>query len=90
MADMYTQEQIKKMLYRCWHRGCKETDILLGDYAKARIYDLNNQQLALLEKLLDVDDAFLYNWITEKSAAPAEFDNEVLADIKEFHKSKNA
>jgi len=90
MQKQYSQNEIKKMLYRSWHRGCKETDILLGDYAKNKIFDLNDSQLALLEKLLEVDDTFLYNWITEKSSAPEEHDHEILRDIKEFHKARNA
>lgn len=90
MSKEFTQEEVKKMLYRSWHRGCKETDILLGDYAKEKIFSLSNTQLLMLDKLLQVDDFHLYNWITEKVDAPEEYENEILNDIKQFHRSKNA
>ena len=78
------------MLYRCWHRGCKETDILLGDYAQEKIFTLNDSQLLQLDNLLKVDDVHIYNWITEKIDTPEEYNNEILEDIKQFHRTKNA
>ena len=29
---MSTENQLKKIIYRAVHRGCKETDFLLGDF----------------------------------------------------------
>lgn len=90
MPKKFTQDEIKKMLYRCWHRGCKETDILLGDYAQEKIFTLNDSQLLQLDNLLKVDDVHIYNWITEKIDTPEEYNNEILEDIKQFHRTKNA
>ena len=36
---------IKKLLYRSIHRGCKETDILLGNFAIARTESFDDSKL---------------------------------------------
>ena len=56
-------EQLKKkIVYRSNYRGTKEMDKLLGAFTKKYIDELNNEDLADLEKLLDIDDANLYNF----------------------------
>ena len=56
-------EQLKKkIIYRSNYRGTKEMDKLLGAFTKKYIEELNNEDLHDLEKLLDIDDANLYNF----------------------------
>ena len=52
----------KKIIYRSNYRGTKEMDKLLGAFTKRYIDELNNEDLADLEKLLDIDDTNLYNF----------------------------
>ena len=53
----------KKIIYRSNYRGTKEMDKLLGAFVKKYINDLNDKDLIKLEKLLDIDDTNLYNFI---------------------------
>ena len=46
----------KKIVYRATHRGSKEMDILLGNFVKNHIRDLNNEDLNDLERLLNFED----------------------------------
>ena len=56
-------EQLKKkIVYRSNYRGTKEMDKLLGAFTRKYIDKLNNEDLADLEKLLDIDDTNLYNF----------------------------
>jgi antitoxin CptB len=56
-------EQLKKkIIYRSNYRGTKEMDKLLGAFTKKYIDELSNEDLADLEKLLDIDDTNLYNF----------------------------
>jgi antitoxin CptB len=52
----------KKILYRSNYRGTKEMDKLLGSFTKKYVNILNLKDLTDLEKLLDIDDANLYNY----------------------------
>lgn len=76
----------KRLLYRSAHRGCKETDILLGNFAISELDSMSDLELKTYEKLLEVDDVDIYNWLTEKAQIPAEYDNSVLNKIKVFNK----
>ena len=53
----------KKIIYRSNYRGTKEMDKLLGAFAKKYINDLSNDDLVKLEKLLNIDDSNLYNFL---------------------------
>ena len=53
----------KKIIYRSNYRGTKEMDKLLGAFVKKYINDLSDDDLLKLEKLLDIDDSNLYNFL---------------------------
>ena len=61
----------KRILFRCWHRGTREMDLILGRFADAEIADLPDGDLAELERLIDVPDPDLYAALTgDKPLAP--------------------
>ena len=45
---------IKRLQYQSWHRGCKETDIILGDFAKSELNQLNIVALLDFDQLLQL------------------------------------
>tara|TARA_B100001121_G_scaffold110299_1_gene97148 strand:+ start:1327 stop:1590 length:264 start_codon:yes stop_codon:yes gene_type:complete len=53
----------KKIIYRSNYRGTKEMDKLLGAFTKTYINKLSTNDLFKLEKLLDIDDTNLYNFL---------------------------
>ncbi len=56
-------EQLKKkIIYRSNYRGTKEMDTLLSAFTIKYIDNLNENDLADLEKLLNIDDTNLYNF----------------------------
>lgn len=61
----------KKMFYRSWHRGNKEMDIYLGEFARTRLASMTDDEADAFEQILDLDDHSLYAWITKKEELPA-------------------
>lgn len=53
----------KRLLYRATHRGTREADRLVGDYAEAHLLDLESDLLDTFEALLDEADVDLVGWI---------------------------
>jgi antitoxin CptB len=51
---------IKKIIYRSTHRGTKEMDMLLGNFVKVYINDLNELDLKHLEDLILLEDEIIY------------------------------
>ncbi len=58
---------INRIRYRSWHRGCKETDLIIGGYCNQHIHEMQDEELALFETFLEEDDAEIWSWITGKS-----------------------
>ncbi|WP_051241468.1 succinate dehydrogenase assembly factor 2 [Stappia stellulata] len=77
----------KRMLYRCQHRGMKEMDILLGNYAKAHLDSLGADDLDTLERLMDVPDQDLFSWMIGSVAVPATYDTPVYRAIVAFQRT---
>jgi antitoxin CptB len=54
----------KRLLFRCWHRGTREMDLILGRFADAEIAALADDELDELERLIEVPDPDLYAALT--------------------------
>ncbi|PDT87802.1 succinate dehydrogenase assembly factor 2 family protein [Bradyrhizobium sp. Y36] len=74
----------KRLLFRCWHRGTREMDLILGRFADAEIGNLSDDELTQLETLLEVNDPDLYAAITGDKVLPAEIAGALFARIKAF------
>ena len=66
---MANKEILKKQLiYRSMRRGTKEMDLLLGNFVKKHIDELNATELKDLAKLLFIEDEIIYKWYIEKNS----------------------
>ncbi|MBV9522223.1 MAG: succinate dehydrogenase assembly factor 2 [Alphaproteobacteria bacterium] len=74
----------KRLLFRSWHRGTKETDLLLGSFAEEHLAGLTEVQLDRYEALLENDDLRLFDWITGRAAPPPEQDHDVMRLLRDF------
>ena len=52
----------KKILFRSWHRGTKEMDILLSSFVNKYINDFDEDLLIELEKFLNFEDEIILNF----------------------------
>ena len=77
-------ERRKRLLFRCWHRGTREMDLILGRFADAEIGNLSDAELTELEGLLEVSDPDLYAAITGDKVLPAEITGALFARIRAF------
>jgi antitoxin CptB len=69
---MKNADLIKRLRYRSWHRGCKETDLILGRFADSVLDNLSPASLEIYEKLLNENDADIWDWVRGKET-PAEY-----------------
>jgi antitoxin CptB len=74
----------KRLLFRCWHRGTREMDLILGRFADAEIAGLGDDELGQLEQLIDVPDPDLYAALTGNAALAPEYRNGLFERIKSF------
>jgi len=60
----------RKLLFRSWHRGMRESDLILGAFADARIGALTELELDQYESLLETPDTVLLAWLTGMEPLP--------------------
>jgi antitoxin CptB len=75
----------RRLLFRAWHRGIREMDLIMGRFADAWIERFNDDELAEYERLMQVPDPDLYSWISGERLPPAGYDTPLLARLRAFH-----
>jgi antitoxin CptB len=74
----------KRLLFRCWHRGTREMDLIIGRFADAHLADLTDNELTELEQLLEMPDPDLYAALTSANGMPPAFAGAVFARMRAF------
>lgn len=55
--------RIKRLRYQAWHRGCKETDVILGQFCDDALEHMTDAELGLFEAFLEEDDHDIWQWV---------------------------
>jgi antitoxin CptB len=79
----------KRLLYRSWHRGTREADLLLGGFAEANLAGFDEVRLDRYEALLECPDADLFDWIAGRAAPAPEHDHDVTRLLLAFRYRPN-
>ena len=83
-------ERRKRLLFRCWHRGTREMDLILGRFADAEIARLAEPELAELERLIEIPDGDLYAALLGDRPLPANYASALFDRIKAFRADDEA
>jgi antitoxin CptB len=75
----------RKLLFRCWHRGMREMDLIMGRFADSALAELSDAELADLEHLIELPDRDLLAWVTGEANVPADVDTVVFRRMRDFH-----
>lgn len=75
----------RRLLFRAWHRGMRETDLIMGRFADAHIATLSDLELDEFERLMEVLDRDVLAWVTGEVPPPVPYDTELLKRLREFH-----
>lgn len=75
----------RRLLFRAWHRGTREMDLVMGRYADAHAMSMPAPDIDTFEALMEAPDPEVFAWITGAKATPANFDTPLLQQIRAFH-----
>ena len=73
----------RKALFRSWHRGTREMDLVLGRFADAEIDRLSDAEMDVYEELMQAPDPEIFKWISGEQPVPGNYD--VFRRIQEFY-----
>ena len=71
----------KRLLWRATHRGIKEMDLILGGFVAANLEGLSVEDIAELERIMDIPDQDMLTWATKQEPIPPEHASPLLARI---------
>jgi antitoxin CptB len=80
----------KRLSFRSWHRGTRESDLILGRFADSHLAGLDDGQLDRYEALLDCADADIFDWVSGRTAPPPEHDHDVTRLLVSFSQAPPA
>jgi antitoxin CptB len=75
----------RRLLFRSWHRGIREMDLVLGRFADAHIANLSDADLDEYEAWLVVPDQQIFTWVNGSQPAPAAIDTALFRRLRDFH-----
>jgi len=81
-------DRARRLIYQASYTGMKETDLLLGHFAKTHLADLCDADLTDFENLLAVGDHWIYAWVMGNEPVPDAYDTAVFRLIKDFKENK--
>ncbi|MEL0232176.1 MAG: succinate dehydrogenase assembly factor 2 [Hyphomicrobiales bacterium] len=78
-----------KLIYRSWHRGTKELDLILGNFIEDNISDMKESEIKVYEDLLASEDPEIYNWIVKSENPPNQQLDNLIKKIRYYLESNN-
>lgn len=74
----------RRILFRAWHRGIREMDLVLGQFADAVIAALPESDLDELEIIMDEQDQDLIRWVIGAEPVPTRFQTPLYEKIASY------
>lgn len=76
-----------KLIYRSWHRGTKELDLILGNFISENIQNLSDDEIENYEILLNCEDPDIYKWIVNQEEPFKTSLKDLIGKIRAYLKS---
>jgi antitoxin CptB len=74
----------RRILFRAWHRGIREIDLIFGQFADNELRHISAADLDEFEAILTEDDNDLFKWISGEKALPEHLNTPFFARIIAF------
>lgn len=78
----------KRLIFRSWHRGTREMDLLMGSFADQYVAEFTQTQLAQYDQLLTNNDPDIYDWYLGRVPVPQDEDTQVLRKLMQHEPDK--
>jgi antitoxin CptB len=89
-ASKNAETRRRKLLFRCWHRGMRELDLIMGRFAETTLDCLTSDELSELERLVELPDQDLLTWLIGEAEVPPEYDTPLFRKLRAFNRGRDA
>ena len=79
-------ERRRKLLFRAWHTGIREVDLVLGPFADAHIATFKTADLDAFEQMLGEPSPQLLDWVM--SEREPDDGGPLVRELRRFHRDR--
>jgi antitoxin CptB len=76
----------RRLLFRSTHRGTFENDLMIGGFVQAHLSSLTEADIDALERVMEIPDAVLADWLTGRVPIPPEQETAMLRRMRDYLK----
>ncbi len=80
----------KRLIFRSWHRGTREMDLIMGNFAESAVPGMGAAELDLYEELLNTPDPDVYDWVSGQKPVPANVMNPVIEQLINYDYARSS
>lgn len=84
MSSENRSNRIRRLIYRSAYTGMRETDQLLGPFARECLALMDDTELTAFEALLDYGDPSIWGWLSGNEPLPEGFSNPAFDRLREW------
>lgn len=74
----------RRLLFRAWHRGIKELDLIFGNFVEANVQDFSDEDCAWFETLFEEQDHEILTWVTKGENVPEKFEGKMMSRLQKL------
>jgi len=89
ISSVGLDQRRRRLLFRAWHRGIREMDLVMGRFADVHITGFSDAELDAFEELLEIPDQQAFAWITGAEEIRTDFDTTMFRRLRDFHMSND-
>lgn len=82
--EINLEDRRRRLVFRAWHRGIKELDLIFGNFIEANIADFSEDDCRWFESLFEEQDHEILGWVTDGINVPEEFQGEMMTRIQKL------
>lgn len=75
----------RRVLFRSWHRGIREMDLIMGRFSDAHIENLTDGELDEFERLMELRDQEVLSWIDGTAPVRPDYDTPLFRRLRDFN-----
>lgn len=73
----------RRILFRATRRGTYENDLMVGTFVTQRLEHLSEPELDELERIMDLPEVVLADWLTGRAPIPRDADSPMLRAMRD-------
>jgi antitoxin CptB len=85
IPDPISDPRRRRLVFRAWHRGTREMDLVMGRFTEAEIAGLSDEDVGDLERLMEANDRDVFDWVSGMAPVPDNYDTAVFRRLRAFH-----